>query len=136
MEANLLGVFNERDGERRAAKAIRSTYAPPPMSAGPTMRALSVGHGSAGSEGRQGGCSNIQRRELVFTKASPVYQTLDFGYLAWHLGPEGGCDPVTSGFDVAIVRSTTSSLSFIRSFYQVATGRAAHTPRPPIAVAA
>jgi len=41
---------------------------------------------------------------LVFTKASPVYQTLDFGYLAWHLGPEGG-DPVTSGFDVAIVRN-------------------------------
>jgi hypothetical protein len=27
MEANLLGVFNERDGERRAA-AIRGTYAP------------------------------------------------------------------------------------------------------------
>ena len=27
MEANLLGVFNERDGKRRAA-AIRSTYAP------------------------------------------------------------------------------------------------------------
>jgi hypothetical protein len=26
MEANLLGVFNERDGERRAA-AIRGTYA-------------------------------------------------------------------------------------------------------------
>ena len=27
MDANLLGVFNERDGKRRAA-AIRSTYAP------------------------------------------------------------------------------------------------------------
>jgi hypothetical protein len=27
MEANLLEVFNERDGKRRAA-AIRSTYAP------------------------------------------------------------------------------------------------------------
>jgi hypothetical protein len=27
MEANLLGVFNERDGKRRAT-AIRSTYAP------------------------------------------------------------------------------------------------------------
>ena len=31
-------------------------------------------------------------------------QTLDFGYLAWHLGPEGG-DPVATGFDVAIVRN-------------------------------
>jgi hypothetical protein len=41
---------------------------------------------------------------LVSTKASPVYQTLEFGYLAWHLGPEGG-DPVASGFDAAIVRN-------------------------------
>ena len=41
---------------------------------------------------------------LVFPKANPVYQTPDFGYLAWHLGPEGG-DPVASGFDVAIVRN-------------------------------
>jgi hypothetical protein len=39
---------------------------------------------------------------LVFTKAIPVYQALDFRYLAWHLGPEGG-DPLASGFDVAIV---------------------------------
>lgn len=41
---------------------------------------------------------------LLFPKASPVYQTMDFGYLAWHLGPEGG-DLVVSGFDVAIVRN-------------------------------
>ena len=40
----------------------------------------------------------------VCTKASPVYQTQDFGYLAWHLGPEGG-DPVAGGFDVVIVRN-------------------------------
>jgi hypothetical protein len=39
---------------------------------------------------------------LVFTKASPVYQTRGLGYLAWQLGPEGG-DPVATGFDVAIV---------------------------------
>jgi hypothetical protein len=43
-----------------------------------------------------------QSQGLVFTKAIPVYQALDFGYLAWHLGPEGG-DPLASGFDVAIV---------------------------------
>ena len=51
-----------------------------------------------------GGAQGLQQHSqgLVFTKASPVYQTLDFGYLAWHLGPDGG-DPVTSGFDVAIV---------------------------------
>jgi len=52
---------------------------------------------------------------LVFTKASPVYQTLGFGYLAWKLGPEGG-DPVASGFDVAIVRD-----DFISELYTVIT---------------
>jgi len=72
-----------------------------PMSAGPTMRA-SVSAAKRWKRGHRG-CKQ-QSQGLVFTKASPVCQTLDFGYLAWHLGPEGG-DPVTSGFDVAIVRN-------------------------------
>lgn len=63
MEANLFGVFNERDAQPRAL-TIESTYA----------------------------------------KASPVYQTRGFGYLAWKLGPDGG-DPVARGFDVAVVRN-------------------------------
>jgi len=98
MEANLLGVFNERDGKRRAA-AIRSTYAP-------DVRWTDDAGVSVGHEALEARAQGLQQHSqgLVFTKASPVYQTLDFGYLAWHLGPEGG-DPVASGFDVAIVRN-------------------------------
>jgi hypothetical protein len=98
MEANLLGVFNERDGKRRAA-AIRSTYAP-------DVRWTEDEGVSIGREALDARAQELQQQSqgLVFTKASPVYQTRDFGYLAWHLGPEGG-DPVASGFDVAIVRN-------------------------------
>jgi hypothetical protein len=98
MEANLLGVFNERDGKRRAA-AISSTYAP-------DVRWTDDEGVSVGREALEARAQGLQQQSqgLVFTKASPVYQTRDFGYLAWHLGPEGG-DPVASGFDVAIVRN-------------------------------
>jgi hypothetical protein len=97
MEANLLRVFNERDDGRRAA-AIRSTYAPDVRWT--DDEGVSVGH-----EALETRAQALQQKSqgLMFTKASPVYQTLDFGYLAWHLGPEGG-EPVASGFDVAIVR--------------------------------
>lgn len=97
MEANLLGVFNERDGKRRAA-AIRSTYAP-------DVRWTEDAGVSVGRDALEARARELQQKSegLAFTKASPVYQTLDFGYLAWHLGPEGG-DPVASGFDVAIIR--------------------------------
>jgi SnoaL-like domain len=97
MESNLLGVFNERDGKRRAA-AIRSTYAPDVRWT--DDEGVSVGHDALEARAQK---LQQQSQGLVFTKASPVYQTLDFGYLAWRLGPEGG-DPVASGFDVAIVR--------------------------------
>ena len=98
MEANLLGVFNERDGKRRAA-AISSTYAP-------DVRWTDDEGVSVGREALEARAQKLQQqsRGLVFTKASPVYQTRDLGFLAWHLGAEGG-DPVASGFDVAIVRN-------------------------------
>jgi len=98
MEANLVGVFNERDGKRRAA-AIRSTYAP-------DVRWTDDEGVRVGREALEARAQELQQKSegLMFTKASPVYQTLDFGYLAWHLGAEGG-DPVVSGFDVAIVRN-------------------------------
>lgn len=98
MEANLLGVFNERDARRRAL-AIESTYAPDVRwtdDEGPT-----VGREALEAKAR---ALQSQMHGLVFTKASPVYQTRGFGYLAWKLGPDGG-DPVASGFDVAIVRN-------------------------------
>ena len=97
MEANLLGVFNERDPQRRAS-AIKSTYLP-------GVRWTDNEGVSVGREALEAKAQALQSQMqgLVFTKASPVYQTTGFGYLAWKLGLEGG-DPVATGFDVAIVR--------------------------------
>src|SRR6202040_3129918 len=96
MEANLLGVFNERDAQRRAV-AIESTYAP-------DVRWTDDEGVSVGREGLEAKAKALQSQMqgLVFTKVSPVYQTRGLGYLAWKLGPAGG-DPVAIGFDVAIV---------------------------------
>ena len=98
LDGSLLGVFNEHDGKRRAA-AIRSTYAP-------DVRWTDDEGVSVGREGLEARAQGLQQRSqgFVFTKASPVYETLGFGYLAWHLGPEGG-DSVACGFDAAIVRN-------------------------------
>jgi hypothetical protein len=102
MEANLLGVFNERDAQRRAS-AIKSTYAPDVRWT--DNEGVSVGREALEVKAK---ALQSQMQGLVFTKASPVYQTAGFGYLAWKLGPEGG-DPVASGFDVAIVRGNLIS---------------------------
>ena len=98
MEANLLRVFNERDAQRRAV-AIESTYAP-------DVRWTDDEGIIVGREALEAKATALQSQMqgLVFTKASPVYQTRGLGYLAWNLGPEDG-DPVASGFDVAIVRN-------------------------------
>jgi hypothetical protein len=63
-----------------------------------------MGGVSVGREALEARALELQQlsQRLVFTKAIPVCQALDFGYLACHLGPEGG-DPLASGFDVAIV---------------------------------
>ena len=97
MEANLLGVFNERDVQRRAL-AIASTYAT-------DVRWTDDEGITVGREALDTKATALQSKMdgLVFTKASPVYQTLGLGYLAWTLGPDGG-DPVAKGFDVAVVR--------------------------------
>ena len=98
MEANLLRVFNERDAQRRAV-AIESTYAP-------DVRWTDDEGIIVGREALEAKATALQSQMqgLVFTKASPVYQTHGLGYLAWNLGPEDG-GPVASGFDVAIVRN-------------------------------
>ena len=72
-EANLLGVFNERDDKRRAA-AIRSTYAP-------DVRWTDDEGVIVGREALEARAQGLQQRSqgFVFTKASPVYQTLGFG---------------------------------------------------------
>ncbi|MDT5117129.1 MAG: hypothetical protein QOE30_2868 [Mycobacterium sp.] len=110
MEANLLGVFNERDTQRRAA-AIESTYAPDVRWT--DDEGIVVGREALAAKAAT---LQTQMQGLVFTKASPVYQTRGFGYLAWKLGPDGGV-PVASGFDVAVVRNDV-----ISELYTVVTG--------------
>jgi SnoaL-like domain len=102
MEANLLGVFNERDAQRRAL-AIERIYAP-------DVRWTDDEGITVGREALDAKATALQSQMegLVFTKASPVYQTVGLGYLAWKLGPDGG-DPVASGFDVAVVRDDVIS---------------------------
>jgi hypothetical protein len=110
MEANLLGVFNERDTQRRAA-AIEKTYAPDVRWT--DDEGIVVGREALAAKAV---ALQTQMQGLVFTKASPVYQTRGFGYLAWKLGPDGA-DPVASGFDVAVVRNDV-----ISELYTVITG--------------
>ena len=97
MEGNLLGVFNERDAQRRAP-AIESPYAP-------DVRWTDDDGTTVSREALEAkaGALQAQMQGLVFAKAGPVHQTRGLGYLAWTLGPEGG-DPVATGFDVAVVR--------------------------------
>jgi hypothetical protein len=98
MEGNLLRVFNERDAERRTS-AIESIYASDIRWT--DDEGTTVGREALAAKAR---ALQSQMHGLVFTKASPVYQTRGFGYLAWKLGSESG-EPVASGFDAAVVRN-------------------------------
>jgi SnoaL-like domain len=111
MEANLLAVFNERDPQRRAS-AIESTYSE-------DVRWTDDEGTTVGREALEAKAIALQSQlhGLVFTKASPVYGTHGFGYLAWKLGPDGG-DAVVSGFDAAIVRD-----GLISDLYTVSTSQ-------------
>jgi hypothetical protein len=102
MEANLLGVFNECDAQRTAS-AIQRTYSPDVHRT--DNEGVSIGREAFEAKAK---ALQSQTQGLAFTKASPVYQTRGFGYLAWKLGAEGG-DAVVSGFDVAIVRDNLIS---------------------------
>ena len=98
MEANLLGVFNERDAGRRAA-VINTIYSP-------DVRWTDDEGSTVGREALDAKATALQSQMqgLVFTKAGPVYETLGLGYMAFELGPPGG-EPVACGFDVAVVRN-------------------------------
>ena len=98
MHANLLGVFNERDHERRRV-AIEHTYAD-------DIRwteddGFTIGHDALNAKAIE-----LQARlgDLQFIAAGPTYQTLGLGYQAFQLVEPGADTPVASGFDVAIVR--------------------------------
>ena len=109
MEASLLGVFNERDAQRRA-RAIETAYAP-------DVRWTDDEGTCVGREALEAKVRELQSHMdgMVLAKASSIYQTRGFGYLAWTLGPEDG-DPVETGFDAAIVRNDV-----IAEFYTVIT---------------
>ncbi|WP_410671809.1 nuclear transport factor 2 family protein [Amycolatopsis sp. cmx-4-68] len=96
MEANLLGVFNERDDERRA-KAIAETYAPDVTFADP--EGVVTGHEDLNAKAK--GLLE-QSPGFVFAPAGPVLVNHDLGHLAWAFGP-AGAPPVVRGIDIALV---------------------------------
>jgi hypothetical protein len=98
MHANLLEVFNQRDHELRRA-AIAHTYAD-------NIRWTEDDGITIGHEALNAKAIELQARlgDLQFIAAGPTYQTLGLGYLAFQLVEPGGNTPVSSGFDVAIVR--------------------------------
>lgn len=98
MEANLLSVFNERDAEVRAA-ILPDTYTADVRWT--DDEGVVVGHDALNARAQ-----HLHETQLVgmhFVAAGPVYQTTDFGYLAWHAVPDGSDQPVVSGFDVAVI---------------------------------
>ena len=98
MHANLLEVFNQRDHELRRA-AIPHTYADDIRWT--EDEGITIGHEALNAKAIE-----LQARlgDLQFIAAGPTYQTLGLGYLAFQLVEPGGNTPVSSGFDVAIVR--------------------------------
>jgi hypothetical protein len=98
MEASLLGVFNERDPQRRLA-AIEQTYTPDVRWADDDGVSVGVDQLNAKAQALQDG----QLAGLSFVKAGPVYQTHGLGYLAWNVVAPGSDKPIVSGFDVGLI---------------------------------
>ncbi|MFC5060831.1 nuclear transport factor 2 family protein [Actinomycetospora atypica] len=98
MNAQLLGVFNERDPERRR-KTIEDIYAPDVVFSGPGEAPV-TGHDELDAAARR---ILDGAPDFVFSPAGKPLVTDDLGHLAWNLGPEGR-PPVVRGFDVALVR--------------------------------
>ncbi|GAA4702525.1 hypothetical protein GCM10023215_47260 [Pseudonocardia yuanmonensis] len=97
MKANLTGVFNERDAERRRA-VIARTYAPDVEFSDPeeTLR----GHEAIDAKAQK---LLDEAPGFAFTPDGPVRVADDLGYLAWNFGPQGE-PPVVRGVDVALVQ--------------------------------
>ncbi|TQS45255.1 nuclear transport factor 2 family protein [Cryptosporangium phraense] len=97
LQANLLDVFNERDGERRRA-AITRTYHEDVVFSDPDEQV-------AGRDALDAKAQHILdgAPDFVFSPAGPILVNHDLGYLAWNFGPEGQ-EPVVRGVDIALVR--------------------------------
>jgi hypothetical protein len=96
MQANLLGVFNERDPARRR-EVIAATYAEDVVFTDPEGAV----QGRDALDAKAQGLLDASP-DFVFTPAGPVRVAGDLGHLAWNLGPEGEA-PVVRGVDVALV---------------------------------
>lgn len=94
MEANLLGVFDQRDPQRRAA-AIAETYAADVQWI--DDEGVATGHDELDAK-----AAELQGKlpGLHFVKAGPVRQTRGLGFLAWEVHTPDDT-AVASGFDVA-----------------------------------
>ncbi|HEX4253606.1 MAG TPA: nuclear transport factor 2 family protein [Streptosporangiaceae bacterium] len=96
MQANLMDVFNQRDGERRRA-VISRTYAPDVQFSDPDEAVQ--GHEALDAKAQK---LLDNAPGFVFSPAGPVQVNHDLGYLAWNFGPEGQ-PPVVRGVDIALV---------------------------------
>jgi len=96
MLANLLEVFNERDGARRRA-AIARTYAPDVRFSDPDE--VVQGHESLDAKA---GKILAEAPGFVFSADGSVRVNHDLGHLAWTFGPEGQ-PPVVRGIDIALI---------------------------------
>jgi hypothetical protein len=96
MRANLLEVFDERDGDARR-DAIERTYAPDVQWSDDEGVAVGIAALDAKAE-----LLHQQIGDLRFREAGSVHGTRGLGYLAWKLAPSGG-PAAASGFDVAII---------------------------------
>jgi hypothetical protein len=96
MQANLLEVFNERDGDRRRA-AIARTYVPGVVFSDPDE--VVEGHEALDAKAQK---ILDDSPGFVFTVGGPVQVNHDLGYLTWNFGPAGQ-PPVVRGVDIALV---------------------------------
>ncbi|WP_250034406.1 nuclear transport factor 2 family protein [Paractinoplanes maris] len=95
---NLLGVFAERDPQKRAA-VVAEIYAERVTFADPDETV--VGRDALNEKAQQ----LLDRApDFVFSPAGEVRVSGNLAMLAWHLGPAGQ-PPVASGLDVSIIEN-------------------------------
>lgn len=97
LQANLHGVFGERDRERRRA-AVAATYTEDVRFTDPEETVVGRDALEAKAAGLLDGAPGF-----VFAEAGPVCAAGDRAALAWTFGPEGG-EPVARGIDVVTLR--------------------------------
>jgi hypothetical protein len=98
LHTHLLGVFGERDADRRRA-AIAKSYHEDVQFLDP--EGVEVGHDAL--HAKVDAILRDAPETFVFAAASDPHVVHDLGHLEWTFGPEGG-PPAVRGFDVVLVR--------------------------------